>query len=196
MRTNDLVEGCYTSPPSSLQLLQQLSQVVGLHGVCLYEGAKVSGQVASHASKWPDFRQSLHLVSFNLTSINPHGSSLEGMWVDIKALLMMSFGAVWCWFIPSLCLQLSVCLPSSSVSAEQCLHWYGEQTDVPSLRPTAMCTVLSSMWNSREDTGKTLNHAPDSLSDTESKLACSTTLTASLRRCWAVDAALMESHAF
>ncbi len=48
----------------------------------LYEGAKLSGQVASHTSKWPDFHGPRVTPS---DLVNPDGSSMEGMWVDVKA---------------------------------------------------------------------------------------------------------------
>ena len=58
----------------------------------LYDGAKVSGQVASHASKQPDFHGVRVAPSGLLPSdlISPDGSSLEGMWADVKALFKIS----------------------------------------------------------------------------------------------------------
>ena len=144
----------------------------------------MSGQAASHTSKRPDFHGVRVTPSGLLPSdlISPDGSSLEGMWADVKALFKISFRAAWRWCLPSLCLQLRACLPNSSTMAEQCWHWCGRHTGVPRRRATAIRTVLSSIRSPREDTGKALNHAPDSLSDTESRRACSTSLIASCRR--------------
>ncbi len=62
----------------------------------LQDGAKVSGQVASHTSKRPDFQGARVTPSGLLPSdlTKPGGSSRDGILDDDKARFTMSFSAV------------------------------------------------------------------------------------------------------
>ena len=98
--------------------------------------------------------------------------------------------------LPSLHLQLSVCLPMALISAEQCRQLCGPQTGAPRQRPTSTLTVPLSIHRPRSDTGRALNQVPDSLVDTVSKRECSSSFSASSNKHCAIKKVLTQSHDF
>ena len=73
----------------------------------------MSGHVASQTNNRPDFHGVRVTPSGLLPSAlsRPVGSNLDGMWAADSARLKMSLRAACRWCLPSLLLQLRVCLP-------------------------------------------------------------------------------------
>ena len=158
----------------------------------------MSGHVASQTSRQPDFHGASVAPSglFPSDRESPIGSSLEGTCAADKLCLMMSFTAACLWCLPSLRLQLRACLPRTSTADPQSWQVWGPHTAVPKRRPTATLRVTSSILRPRAVTGSALSHAPDSLVDTESRRARSSSFSAFSSSLLAVKEARSPSHDF
>ena len=125
----------------------------------------MSIQVASQTRGFPEDQGMMDIPSGRLPSTldKPGGSKREGMFAEESDLKMTLLRAACLECLPSLFLQLKLCLPKESTDWPHLWHWWGEQRGVPRRRPTAILTESSSSRRPRFEIGKACNQAPDSL---------------------------------
>ena len=163
-----------------------------------YEGAKVSGLVASQTRCFPLLQGTTVTPSGRFPSAcsRPGGSRREGTFAVASDRCMMLFSAPWRWWRPWLRRQLRPCVARASTSKPQCWQVWGLHKGVPRRNPTATLTVWSSMRRPREEIGRASNHAPDSLAEHASRRARALGLDAVSRRLSATDVTVILSQDF
>ena len=115
-----------------------------------YEGARVSGQVASQSKHLPLTQEIRVAPSGRLASVrvNPDGSRMAGTLALCSARRIVSLSRLWRRWRPALRLQASPWWPSLSTDTPQ-LHLCSSTSGAPSLSPTATRSALSSRLRPR-----------------------------------------------
>lgn len=163
-----------------------------------YDGANVSGQVASQTRGFPNFHGTMVTPSGRFPSdrSSPDGSSRDGILAEEKAREMTSFTAECRKCRPSLLLHLRPWVARWSTSAPQCRQEWGWHRVEPRRRPTAHLMVLSSILRPNDDTGRAWSHAPDSGAETARRRARDTSSGACSNKSSAILVTLGLSQAF